>query len=157
MNIELLVIGVTSEIWLTEGMKLFAERLQHYIRFRIRELPVPKNISALPSAMLLQEEGKILRKALDGFDRIILLDEHGTEYSSVSFAGFLQKQMNAGVKNLAFVVGGAYGFDPAMRAKADWIITLSKMTFTHQMVRLIFTEQLYRAFTILKGESYHHE
>jgi 23S rRNA (pseudouridine1915-N3)-methyltransferase len=157
MNIELILTGTTTEQWISEGIRIYADRLQHYAKFVVRELPVPKNAAGLPPAQVMAQEAKLLQKALEGVDRIILLDEKGVEYSSVSFSDFIRKQMNAGVKKLAFVTGGAYGFDPGFKSSAHTLISLSKMTFTHQMARLFFTEQLYRAFTILKGESYHHE
>ena len=157
MKIDLIVPGSTGERWIREGVDAYVKRLQHYVPFRMRELPAVKNAAALTPVQLQQQEYHQLKILLKEFDRIVLLDDSGNQFRSVEFADFLQKQMNAGVRALCFVAGGPYGFTPELRSAGYPMMSLSKMTFTHQMVRLVFTEQLYRAFTILKGEGYHHE
>lgn len=157
MKIELIVPGSTGERWIREGVAEYIQRLQHYAPFRIRELPAVKNVTSLTPLQLQQEEYLQFKKLIKEFNRIVLLDESGTQYRSVEFAGFLQKQLNAGTRALCFYAGGPYGFAPELKSEGYPTMSLSKMTFTHQMVRLVFTEQLYRAFTILKGEGYHHE
>ncbi len=157
MKIELIVPCSTGEKFLKEGISDYVSRLQHYVPFRIRELASVKNVTSLTPSVVQIEEYKLLMKVLKDFDRVVLLDETGSEYRSVEFAGFLQKQLNAGIRNLCFVAGGPYGFSSELKAIGHPEMSLSKMTFTHQMIRLIFTEQLYRAFTILRGEGYHHE
>lgn len=157
MRVELILLGKTSETWVKEAMGLFSGRIIHYIEFAVQEIPVPKRISTLPQRQQQQEEAKLLLKHLESFDRVVLLDEKGTEMNSVGFSAYLQKIMNSGVKRLAFVAGGAYGFGEDILAKDYNRISLSKMTFSHQMVRVFFTEQLYRALTILRGEKYHHD
>lgn len=139
-----------------EGLKLYVSRLEHYVRFSLSEIPGLKNASGLSEDRIREKEGEQILKAA-GEDEILLLDEHGREYRSVEFAAFLQKRLNTGGKDLSFVIGGAYGFSPAVYSKAAGKLSLSRMTFPHQMVRTIFAEQLYRAFTIMKGEPYHHE
>jgi 23S rRNA (pseudouridine1915-N3)-methyltransferase len=156
MKITLIVTGKTSEPWLAQGIAEYAGRLQHYTAFSVTELPGIRGASSMPMAKLQQEESRLLLKILEPFDRVVLLDERGAGMTSPEFAQFLQKAMNGGVRRMAFVVGGAYGFSDDLRAKGYQMISLSRMTFSHQMIRLFFTEQLYRAFTILKGEPYHH-
>lgn len=155
MKITLLTIGKTDEKWLKEGIAKYLDRLKHYISFRVIEISSPKNFSRLPKDLLIKKEAELLLKEVDKADRIYLLDENGTGYSSDTFASFLQKLMNASVREVVFVIGGAFGFHDSIFQKADGKISLSKMTFSHQMIRLFFVEQLYRGFTILKGESYH--
>ncbi|HRZ42022.1 MAG TPA: 23S rRNA (pseudouridine(1915)-N(3))-methyltransferase RlmH [Bacteroidales bacterium] len=157
MRIDLIVPGSTGERWIRDGVSAYIGRIQHYAPFRVRELPAVKNAASLTPLQLQQEEYLQLKKLTKEFDRLVLLDESGTQFRSVEFADFLQKQMNAGTRALCFFAGGPYGFAPELRAAGYPMMSLSKMTFTHQMVRLVFTEQLYRAFTILKGEGYHHE
>lgn len=155
MKITLLAIGKTDDDYLKNGMEIFTERLSHYIRFNFIEVQVPKNLKKLNAAQLKEAEGKLIMKYFEDADVVILLDEKGKTYTSEGFSDFLQKNMNAGVKHLLFVVGGAFGFSPEVYEKANSKLSLSSMTFSHQMVRLFFTEQLYRAFTILKNEPYH--
>ena len=151
MKITLLAIGKTENNYLKEGIEIFTERLSHYIRFELIEVQVPKNLKKLNAAQLKDAEGKLILKYFGDADVVILLDEKGKSYTSEGFSDWLQKNMNAGVKHLLFVVGGAYGFSPEVYEKANGKMALSSMTFSHQMVRLFFIEQLYRAFTILKN------
>ncbi|MGN0201927.1 MAG: 23S rRNA (pseudouridine(1915)-N(3))-methyltransferase RlmH [Candidatus Cryptobacteroides sp.] len=157
MKISLLTVGRTDIPWVREGLDNYASRLSHYVPFSVVEIPELKNVSAFTQAQIKEKEGKLILKSLKASDRVILLDEHGREYRSVEFARQLQDLMSAGGKDIIFVVGGAYGFSDEVYARADGKISLSKMTFSHQMVRAVFAEQLYRAFTIIKGEPYHHE
>ena len=157
MNIKLLTVGKTDVKWVKEGLDLYASRLQHYAPFSIVEIPELKKVSALTREQIKEKEGELILKQTGPQDILILLDEHGREYRSLEFAEFLEKQMATGAKNLVFTVGGAYGFSEDVYKRAHAKLSLSKMTFSHQMVRTIFAEQLYRAFTILRGEPYHHE
>ena len=156
MRMILLTVGKTDVPWVRAGLDLYASRLQHYVRFELREIPELKNVSALSEEQIKVKEGALILKESENTE-MILLDEHGKEFRSLEFAQELQNRMNRGGKDICFVVGGAYGFSPEVYAKASGKISLSKMTFSHQMVRTIFAEQLYRAFTIIKGEPYHHE
>ena len=156
MKIVLLTVGKTDVPWVKDGLKLYASRLQHYVKFELKEIPELKNTSSLSEEQIKEKEGQlIIKEAKDA--ELILLDEHGAEYRSVEFAAKLQERLNRGGRDICFVVGGAYGFSAAVYGKASGKISLSRMTFSHQMVRAIFAEQLYRAFTIIKGEPYHHE
>ena len=157
MNIELLTVGKTDVKWVKEGLDVYVARLQHYVPFKVTEIPELKKAQALSRDQIKEREGELLLKHLQPQDTLILLDEHGTEYRSTEFAEMLEKYMLQGTKTLVFAVGGAYGFSPAVHARARAKMSLSKMTFTHQMVRTVFAEQLYRAFTILRGEPYHNE
>lgn len=157
MKICLLVIGKTDEPYLQKGIDLFLKRIPHYVPFELKIIPDLKNSKNLSEDQQKEKEGELIIQQLTGFDELILLDEQGTEVSSVAFARFLEKKMLSGIKRLVFVIGGPYGFSESVYSKAAGTISLSKMTFSHQMVRLIFTEQLYRAMTILKGEPYHHQ
>lgn len=157
MNVTMLTVGKTDVKWVGEGLDLYAGRLRHYLPFSIVEIPELKKASALTEEQIRQKEGElILRHAAPG-DTVILLDEHGHGYRSLELASWLEKQLGSGARNLLFVIGGAYGFSPEVYARANGRLSLSRMTFSHQMVRVIFAEQLYRACTILKGEPYHHE
>lgn len=157
MNIKLLVISKTDIPYLQTGIEEYCKRLKHYVNFEIDVIPALKDQKGASAEEIKEREALLLLKKLQGADRIILLDEHGKEHTSVGFSEFLQKQMNAGTRNLVFVVGGAFGFAPSVYAAAHGKISLSQMTFNHQMVRLFFVEQLYRAFTILHHEPYHNE
>ena len=156
MKVSLILVGKTEEAWIREGIDVYSRRLKHYLPFSNIELPALKNNGNLNSAQQKEKEGELILKACLGADRVFLLDETGKEYTSSSFASFIQGQMNSSVKQLMFVVGGPFGFSEAVYERANGQISLSQMTFTHQMVRLFYTEQLYRAMTILKGEKYHH-
>jgi 23S rRNA (pseudouridine1915-N3)-methyltransferase len=157
MKITLLVIGKTEPSFIIEGVDEYLKRLKHYVSFQIKEIPALKKTAGMPSDLIMQKEAELLMSHVGKADCIVLLDENGKEYSSTGFSGFLQLRMNAGVREMVFLVGGAWGFAPSLHQRADFKISLSKMTFSHQMVRMFFVEQLYRAFTILKGESYHND
>ena len=157
MNIKLIVISKTDQPYLQEGIDIYVKRLRHYTNFEIDVIPALKDQKGASPEEIKEREAALLLKRLEGADRIILLDEHGKEHTSVGFSQYLQKQMNASTRNLVFVVGGAFGFAPSVYAVAHDKISLSQMTFNHQMVRLFFVEQLYRAFTILRHEPYHNE
>jgi 23S rRNA (pseudouridine1915-N3)-methyltransferase len=157
MKVKFICIGKTGKAFLEEGEKEYLGRLKHYISIERNEIPDLKNAKNLTIAQIKDQEGKEILSKIQQGDQLILLDENGTHFSSVSFAQFIQQKFNAGGKNLVFVVGGAYGFSDAVYVAATGKISLSKMTFSHQMIRMIFFEQLYRAMTILKGEPYHHE
>jgi 23S rRNA (pseudouridine1915-N3)-methyltransferase len=157
MNIRLLVVSKTDIPYIQEGIDVYAKRLKHYVNFDLEVIPALKDQKGASPDEIKEREASLILKRLEGADRIVLLDEHGKEHTSVGFSGYLQKQMNAGVRNLVFVVGGAFGFAPSVYAAAHDKISLSQMTFNHQMVRLFFVEQLYRAHTILRHEKYHNE
>lgn len=155
MNIKLIVVSKTDVPYLQTGVDEYVGRLKHYCEFELVVIPSLKNVGKMSADEVKQREGELIIKQLDRVDRIVLLDEHGKEFTSVGFADYLQKQMNAGVRTLAFVIGGAFGFSPAVYEVAHAKLSLSQMTFNHQMVRLFFLEQLYRAHTILRHEKYH--
>jgi Uncharacterized conserved protein len=157
MKICLLVIGKTDEAYLQKGIELFHKRIPHYIPFELKIIPDVKNAKNLSEDQQKEKEGELILQQIAGSDELFLLDENGEEFTSIKFARFLEKKMVAGLKRLVFVIGGPYGFSASVYSKAVGKVSLSKMTFSHQMVRLIFLEQLYRAMTILKGEPYHHE
>lgn len=156
MKLILLTVGKTDVPWVREGLQLYASRLQHYVRFELKEIPELRNAGSLSEEQIKAKEGALILKEAEGTE-MILLDEHGREFRSIEFAKELQNRMNRGGKDICFVIGGAYGFSPDVYGKASGKLSLSKMTFSHQMVRTLFAEQLYRAFTIIKGEPYHHE
>ncbi|MAZ29458.1 MAG: 23S rRNA (pseudouridine(1915)-N(3))-methyltransferase RlmH [Cytophagaceae bacterium] len=156
MNIKLLCIGKTDNKNLEELILLYSKRLSFYINFDLEVIPDLKKTKNLGEEQQKEKEGNLILNKIGPTDHLILLDEKGKEMNSVVFSDYLQKKMNSGIKTLIFVIGGPYGFSPAVYAKAQGKISLSKMTFSHQMVRLFATEQLYRAFTILKNEPYHH-
>ncbi len=157
MNIKLIVVSKTDVSYLQQGIEEYLGRLKHYCDMQLVVIPALKNLGKASPEEVKEREGELIMKQLEKVDQVVLLDEHGKEYTSVGFSEFLQKQMNAGVRTLAFVIGGAYGFSPAVYAAAGHKISLSQMTFNHQMVRLFFLEQLYRAHTILRHEKYHNE
>ena len=157
MNIKLIVIGKSEEKYLREAVEIYLKRLTHYINFEILVLPDVKNAKNMSVAELKDKEAELILKHSAKADKVVLLDEKGKEYSSVEFSKYIAKQMNASVKTLAFVVGGAFGFSEKVYSQANEKLSISKMTFSHQMIRLLFVEQLYRAFTIIKGEPYHNE
>ena len=157
MKITLLTVGKTDKDWVKQGIDIYVSRLKHYIPFGINEIPELKNVSALSKDQIKVREGELILKNVKPTDDVILMDEHGKEYTSVDFASFLQKKISYEGKDIVFVIGGAYGFSDEVCRRANGKISLSKMTFSHQMVRAIFAEQLYRAFTIMRGEPYHHE
>lgn len=150
-------MGKTNHVALRDWLPEYQKRLSHYIPFEWVELPDSKNTNKLSESEQKHEQGKRFLKQLTTQDVVVLLDEKGMQLSSISFATFIQKRMNAGTKNLVFIVGGPYGFSAEMYQKAQYKISLSAMTFSHQMVRIFVAEQLYRAFSILNNEPYHHK
>lgn len=155
MKIKLIVVGKTDESYLNEGIKKYIIRLKHYVDFEIITIADVKTGKKLNTRLQKEMEGKEIIKQFSKSSFVVLLDENGIGYNSVDFSKFIQKRMNSGM-DLVFVIGGPFGFSEEVYQKANSKIGLSKMTFSHQMVRLFFTEQIYRAFTILKGEKYHH-
>lgn len=156
MRITLLTVGKTDVEWVRKGLELYCGRLEHYVPFSLVEIPELKKVSALTKDQIKSREGELILEKLRPGDDAVLLDEHGKEFSSMEFSSYISRKMTSG-RDLVFIIGGAYGFSQAVYDRADSKISLSRMTFSHQMVRTIFTEQLYRAFTILRGEPYHHE
>lgn len=157
MKIQLLVVGKTNASYLKEGISEYEKRLKHYFPFELKELPELKNARKLREDQIKVAEGELLLKQLNNADHVLLLDEHGKQFRSKEFAQFVQQKANSGLKQVVLIVGGAYGFSDAVYQRANGKISLSKMTFSHQMVRLFAIEQIYRAMTILRGEPYHHE
>ncbi len=156
MKITLILNGKTEDDYLSKGFAIYEQRLKHYLTFETIVIPALKNTKAISSEQQKQKEGELILKNIQSADKLILLDENGKEFTSIHFSGFIQQQMNSGIKNCVFVVGGPYGFSEEIYKRANGKISLSKMTFSHQMVRLFFVEQLYRAMTILRNEPYHH-
>ncbi len=156
MKITLLVVGKTTDSHLQALISDYESRLKHYLPFTLQVIPELKNAKSLRQEQQKQMEGELILKQVDSSTMLILLDEHGKEFRSIDFAQQMSKWQSAG-RNITFVVGGPYGFSEAVYQRAEGKISLSQMTFSHQMIRLIFIEQLYRAQTILKGEPYHHE
>jgi 23S rRNA (pseudouridine1915-N3)-methyltransferase len=157
MNVELIVVGKTDMKEVEALVAMYTKRINHYVRFAITTLADIRNTRKLSESEQKRLEGEAILRLISDSDHLTLLDEHGAEYRSIEFAEVLQRRMSSGVKRLVFVIGGPYGFSDAVYQRANSKISLSKMTFSHQIVRAIFTEQLYRAFTILKNEPYHHE
>ncbi|MEQ6122746.1 23S rRNA (pseudouridine(1915)-N(3))-methyltransferase RlmH [Pseudotenacibaculum sp. MALMAid0570] len=157
MKIKLLVIGKTDDKNLNQLIENYQKRLQHYINFRLEVIPDLKNSKNLSQLQQKEKEGELILSKIQAFDQMILLDEKGKEFRSIEFANYLQKKMNSGIKQLVFVIGGPYGFSEKVYQKAMGKISFSKMTFSHQMIRLFVVEQVYRGFTILRNEPYHHE
>lgn len=156
MKTELILVGKTSEKLYINGIKDYAERITHYMPFTITVIPAIKNTKSLSEEQQKQAEGELILRLIQPSDTVVLLDEHGAERTSIEMATWLQKKQQT-ARRLLFVIGGPYGFSKAVYSRSDEMISLSRMTFSHQMVRLVFAEQLYRACTIIKGESYHHE
>ena len=156
MKITLLVVGKTTDSHIEALIQEYQKRLTHYLPFTLQIIPELKNTKALTSEQQKQAEGELILRTITPATDLILLDEHGKEYRSIEFADYVQKRMSSG-RDVVFVVGGPYGFSEAVYQRANGKISLSKMTFSHQMVRLFFVEQIYRAMTILRGEPYHHE
>lgn len=157
MKITLLFIGKTDTSYIKSGIDEYFNRVKHYVPIEIIIIPDIKNSKKGLNEIQKKREGKLIIKKFKKNDFIILLDEKGKIFTSFEFAQFIEKKMVAGVKNLVFVIGGPYGFSEEVYKKANHIISFSKMTFSHQLFRMIFVEQLYRAFTIMKGEPYHHD
>lgn len=157
MKVHVYFIGKTAEAYLREGEAIYAQRLKHYLPVTFEVLPDVKNAGKLSPDKLKEKEGELVLSRLSNDDGLILLDEAGKQYGSVDFAHWLDRQLQMPYRRLIFLVGGAYGFPPAVYDRANGKLSLSKMTFSHQMIRLFFSEQLYRAMTILRGEKYHNE
>ena len=156
MKITLIAVGKTEDKYLIEGIDKYLNRLKHYINFSVLIIPDIKNTKNLTESQQKSKEAELISKQINPTDLVILLDEKGKKHSSVSFSEYLNKQMIGSVQHLVFIIGGPYGFDENIYKRANTSISLSDMTFSHQMVRLFFVEQLYRAFSILKNEPYHH-
>lgn len=156
MKTILLLVGKTQDKHFVAGINDYAERIGHYMPFEIKVIPELRNTKSLSERQQKTQEGELLLKQLQPSDTVVLLDEHGTEHRSVEFATWLQKKQNT-ARRLVFIIGGPYGFSETVYKRANEMVSLSRMTFSHQMVRLVFTEQIYRACTIIKGEPYHHE
>ena len=156
MEIKIIAIGKTDRTELEQLIKSYQNRLKHYVRFSIEIIPDIKNSKNLSEKKLKEKEGELILKKINDSDFVILLDENGSEMNSIKFSKFLQKKMNSGLKRLILVIGGPYGFSQIVYNKSFTKLAVSKMTFSHQMVRLFVIEQLYRAYTILKNEPYHH-
>ena len=157
MDIELMTVGKTTSKVISQGIEEYVKRLRRYIPYSINMLPDVKNAGKLKPVLQKESEGEMILSKLSMSDYVVLLDERGKEYTSVEFASFIERQMVAGRKRVVFIVGGPYGFSDAVYERADTEVSLSKMTFNHEMVRLFFVEQIYRAMTIMRNEPYHHE
>ena len=157
MNIKLIAVGKTDNPALQQLISTYEKRLSYYINFELQLLPDIKNNKSLSEEQQKIKEGELILSYVEPSHHLILLDERGKEYTSIAFADELQKKMNTGIKQLTFVIGGPYGFSQAIYQRANSKLALSKLTFSHQMIRLFFVEQLYRAFTILRNEPYHHQ
>jgi len=157
MKITLLAVGKTDARYFIEAINEYQKRLEHYIPFDIQVIPDLKNTKSLTVDQQKEKEGDLILKSLQAGDYLVLLDDKGKEYTSMQFASYIEKKIHTVAKRLVFLIGGPYGFSQAVYEKANEKLTLSRMTFSHQMVRLIFVEQLYRAMTILNNEPYHHE
>lgn len=157
MSIDFLVVGKTDSAQVSELTRMYATRISRYIKFTLTELPDIRNSKNMSEDAQKRAEGEMILRQLSGDDYVVLLDDKGAQPTSLEFASWMQKRMNSGVKRVVFIVGGPYGFSKEVYARAAEKLSLSRMTFSHQIIRPIFTEQLYRAFTILRGEPYHHE
>lgn len=157
MNVELVVVGKTDMREVESLVEMYTKRINHYVRFAITTIADVRNTRKMSVAEQRRMEGEAILRQLTDSDHVALLDEHGAELRSVEFADLMQRRMASGIRRLVFVIGGPYGFSEAVYARANSKLSLSKMTFSHQIVRALFVEQLYRAFTILKNEPYHHE
>ena len=157
MKITLLVVGRTVDSNIIAGIKDYTQRVSHFAQFEMEIIPELKNARKLSEAQQKEQEGEYILKALQAGDRVVLLDEGGKEYRSTEFAAWIEHKQNISTKRLVFIVGGPYGFAPKVYEAAHEKLSLSKMTFSHQMIRLLFVEQLYRAYTIINKLPYHHE
>lgn len=157
MKIKLLAIGKTDDKNLNSLIETYQARLKHYIKFELEIIPDIKNVKNLSENQQKEKEGELILSKLQPTDQLILLDEKGKDFRSLEFSQYLQKKMNSGIKQLVFVIGGPYGFSETVYKKSMGKVSFSKMTFSHQMIRLFVVEQIYRGFTILKNEPYHHE
>lgn len=157
MKVRLITVGKTAEQYIRTGLELYAGRIRHYLPFEMVEIPDIRQASSLSCSQIKQKEGENILKSVRPNEYVVLLDERGTSYSSVEWARDLEQKATHLSKDMVFVIGGPYGFSDEVYARADGMLSLSRMTFSHQIVRLLFIEQLYRALTIIKGEPYHHE
>lgn len=157
MKIVLVVVGKTDDKYIQTGISKFVERLKHYIKFEMVVIPDLKKTKHLSFDQQKKQEGELILQTIQTGDKVVLLDERGKEFSSRGFSLFVEKQMISGIKRVVFVIGGPYGFSEEVYAIAPQKLSLSQMTFSHQMVRLVFVEQIYRAMTILRNEPYHHD
>lgn len=157
MKVILLVVGKTTDKHLIALINEYTERIGHYLNFELEVIPELKNTKSLSPEQQKERESELIRRQLHDGDQVVLLDEKGKEMRSIDFAAFIEKQHTQAARRLVFIVGGPYGFAPSVYAVAKEKMSLSQMTFSHQMVRLFFVEQIYRAMTILRGEPYHHE
>lgn len=157
MKIDLVLVGKNDQKYLQEGIDIYLKRLKHYCQFEMKVIPDLKSTKSLSEEQQKEKEGELIMNQIKDSDFVILLDERGESLSSVDFAQLIEKRQVAGTRKLSFVIGGPYGFSKEAYAKANAKLSLSAMTFSHQMVRLLFIEQLYRAFTIINGEPYHHK
>jgi len=157
MKITFLTVGKTEDAYLKEGIDKYVKRLKHYTKLELVEINELKNTKALTADQQKSKEAELILKKITSLDFVILMDEKGSEYTSTQFAAYINKKEISTSANLIFIIGGPYGFDASVYQRANDKISLSRMTFSHQMVRLFFVEQLYRAYTIMKGEPYHHE
>ena len=157
MDVKLVTVGRTDVQWVKDGLDLYVSRLKHHVPFSVVEIPQLKNVSAFSQEQIKEKEGELILKQVAPGDAVVLLDERGKEYRSVEWAEWIRQRLARGGKSLVFVIGGAYGFSRKVYDRAEGLVSLCRMTCSHQMVRTIFAEQLYRAFTIMKGEPYHHE
>jgi 23S rRNA (pseudouridine1915-N3)-methyltransferase len=157
MKAVLLVIGKTDEKYIDQGIAKYQKRLEHYMSTKLEIIPDIKNTKNLSNEQQKEKEGELILQKLQPGDKVVLLDDKGKEFTSLQYAEWLNKKMLSGGKRLVFIIGGPYGFSKSVYQKADEMLSLSKMTFSHQIIRLVFMEQFYRAHTILKNEPYHHE
>lgn len=157
MRITLLTVGKTAFPFVEEGNEMYEKRISHYANYRRIEIPELKNVSSLSEEQIKEREGELILKNIGNLERVILLDERGKRFTSISWAHHLEQLMIYNNKDITFIIGGAYGFAEKIYKRADESMSLSDMTFSHQIIRTIFLEQLYRAFTIIKGEPYHHK
>ncbi len=157
MKITLLLVGKTAFPYINEGIALYEKRLGHYVNYNRIEIPELKGVQAMSQEQIKEKEGELILKNIKNTDDVVLLDERGNTFTSIEWAKHLEKKIIFEGKDIVFVIGGAYGFSQKVYQRANSKISLSKMTFSHQIIRVIFLEQLYRAFTIMKGEPYHHE
>jgi 23S rRNA (pseudouridine1915-N3)-methyltransferase len=157
MKITFITVGKTEDAYLKDGIEKYVKRLKHYTKLELVDIPELKNTKALTEEQQKAKEAELILKKVTPPDHVILLDENGMEFTSVQFANYINKRSVSSSANLIFVVGGPYGFDQSVYQRANDKLSLSRMTFSHQMVRLFFVEQLYRAYSIIKGEPYHHQ
>ncbi|MFA6246851.1 MAG: 23S rRNA (pseudouridine(1915)-N(3))-methyltransferase RlmH [Mucilaginibacter sp.] len=157
MKITFITVGKTEDAYLKDGIEKYVKRLKHYTKLEMTDIPELKNTKALTEEQQKNKEAELILKKITPQDHVILLDENGMEFTSVQFANYINKRSVSSSANLIFIVGGPYGFDQSVYQRANDKISLSRMTFSHQMVRLFFVEQLYRAYSIIKGEPYHHQ